>query len=121
MSGERGFTLVEVLVAGLVLSVVLLGVAAMTIAASGQLHRGGEQTAATTLVQQRIEWLRNQGYEASDLSAGTTSEALTGTYAGYTRTTTIQDDTPRAGVKRIVVATDTPSGLTVQAVSLISE
>ena len=47
--------------AALVLVLVLLGVASMVLTGRGQLHRSGEQTAATTLVQQRIEWLRNQG------------------------------------------------------------
>lgn len=121
MKNSDGFTLIEVLVAGLVLVIVLLGVASMSLTARGELNRSGEQTTATTLVQQHIEWLRNQGYEASDLAAGTTNETLGGTYAGYTRTTTIQDDTPRAGIKQVTLTMSTPSGLSFETVSLIAE
>ena len=121
MNKSNGFTLVEVLVAGIVLVLVLLGVVSMSLAAHGQLHRSGEQTAATTLAQQRMEWLRNQGYDATDLTAGTTNETLGGTYAGYTRTTTVQDDTPRAGVKQLAVTTNTPSGLRCELVSLLAD
>ena len=46
---------------------------------------------------------------------------LTGDYAGYTRVTTIQNDTPRAGVKQITVVTSTPSGMATQVVALIAE
>jgi Tfp pilus assembly protein PilV len=121
VKNSDGFALVEVLVAGLVLVLVLLGLASISLSARGQLRRSGEQTAATTLVGQRIEWLRNQGYDADDLTAGTTTENLSGTYAGYTRTTTVQDDSPRAGVKQVTVTANTPSGLRFEAVSLIAE
>ena len=121
MNGSDGFSLVEVLVAGLLLLLMLLGVASMSLTAFHQLDRGGDQTVATTLAQQRIEWLRNQGYASNDLNAGTTTETLSGDYVGYGRTTQILVDTPRAGVKQVSVTTMTPDGLTVSVVSLVAE
>lgn len=121
MKNEQGFTLIEVLIAGAILVIVLLGVAAMTLSAYGQLSRSGEQTVATTLSQQRIEWLRNQGYASSDLNAGTTVETLGATYAGYTRTSTVMADTPRSGVKQVTVRTVAPSGLAFEVVSLVGQ
>ena len=118
MRNDRGFTLIEVLVAGALISVALLGMAGMMTVSYSTLGRSGEQTAATVLVQQRMEWLRNRGFTNGSLNAGTTTETLTGTYAGYTRITTIADNTPRAGVKQITVRTDTPSGISVQSTSL---
>ena len=121
MRDQSGFSLVEVLVAGALLVVVLLAVAGMSLTAFGHLGRSGEQTSAAALGQQRVEWLRNQDWSSADLSAGTTTEVLAGTYAGFVRTTTVQDDTPRAGVKRLTVATTTPSGRGASVVALLAE
>jgi Tfp pilus assembly protein PilV len=121
MRPNDGFALIEVLVAGLVLMLTLLGAAAVLLSAFGQLDRSGEQTAAVALGQQRVEWLRNQAYTASELAAGTRTELLTGIYEGYTRVTKIVDDSPRAGVKTITVVTSTPGGMSTQIVALLAE
>lgn len=120
MSDESGFTLIEVLVASVVLVMALLGVATMCLAAYAHLARSGEETQAVILGQQRIEWLRNQGYAAGAMSAGTTTEVLSGTFNGYSRVTVITNDTPRAGVKQIAVSITTPSGLEVQVAGLLA-
>jgi Tfp pilus assembly protein PilV len=119
VSRSDGFTLIEVLVAAGLLTLVLLGVASMSLAAQGQVFRSGEQTVATMLGQQRIEWLRNQGHGSADLTAGTVTELLGGNYAGFTRTTVVQDDTPVAGIKQVTITTVTPKGLAVTVVSLV--
>ena len=121
MRRDDGFTLVEVLLASAIMLTVLLGVATMSLTAQSHLARSGQQTAATMVSRQRVEWLRNQGYASSDLAAGTTTETLTGTYAGYTRTTTVLNNTPRAGVKQVTVTTTAPSGVGVTVVSLVAE
>ncbi len=118
MNDANGFTLVEVLLAGALISVALIGMAGTMTGAYSTLGRSGDQTTAAVLDQQRLEWLRNQGFTSGALSAGTTTENLTGTYAGFTRITTIVDNTPRAGVKRLTVQTTAPSGMSVQSVSL---
>jgi Tfp pilus assembly protein PilV len=118
---SSGFPLIEVLVGGFVVVLALLGVATMCLAAYGHLDRSGEQTQAVILGQQRIEWLRNQGYSSSAMSAGTTTEVLTGTYANYSRVTVVQDGTPRSGVKQISVTVTTPSGIDVQVVGLLAD
>jgi prepilin-type N-terminal cleavage/methylation domain-containing protein len=120
MRAERGFTLVEVMVACALFSVALLAMAGMMTAAYGTIDKSGEQTAASVLSQQRMEWLRNQAFTAGSLNAGTTTETLTGTYAGYSRVTTIVNNTPRAGVKRFTVQTTAPSGINVQTVSYMT-
>jgi len=117
----KQFTLVEVLVASVLASGALLGTVGMLLQAYGTLDRSGEHTAAAQLGQQRIEWLRNRPFAGSDLAAGTVTETLSGTYAGYTRITTIVDNTPRAGVKRVSVRTTTPAGLVVDMTSLVAQ
>ena len=120
MRSERGFTLIEVLLAIGVMSVALLAMSGMMTTSYRTIDRSGEHTAATVLSMQRLEFLRNQAFTSSTLSAGTTTETLTGTYAGYSRITTIVDNTPRNGVKRLTVRTNAPSGVSAQSVSYMT-
>jgi len=117
---ERGFTLIEVLVASVLVVVALLGAATMTLTASAQVNRGAQETLAVSMGEQRLEFLKNQGYTSGNLAAGTTTETLTGDFAGYVRTTTITDNVPQANVKRIVIATTTPSGMSCTITGLIA-
>ena len=57
-----GFTLTEVLIAIVVLSVGLLGLSAMMIVASGSLAFGKKLTTATTLAQDKIEEIKQTPY-----------------------------------------------------------
>jgi prepilin-type N-terminal cleavage/methylation domain-containing protein len=120
MKNERGFTLIEVLLAVGLISVALLAMSGMMTTAYRTIDRSGEHTAASVLCLQRLEFLRNQAFTSSTLNAGTTTETLTGTYAGYSRITTIVDNTPRAGVKRLTVQTSAPSGVSAQTVSYMT-
>ena len=120
MKSEEGFSLVEVLLACTLLMITLLSAALMALTAYGTLDRSGEATTVLALSQQRIEWLRNQGYTSGALAAGTTTETLVGTYAGYVRTTTIQDNVPRTGVKQVTVSIRSLSGATTRVVALIA-
>lgn len=113
MSDSRGFTLVEVMVCAAIIAIALIPAAAVMVTAYGTLDRAGEQTTALVLGEQRIELLRNQAFTSATLNAGTTNETLVGTYAGYTRATTIVDNSPRNGVKTITVTTTSPVGMTV--------
>jgi prepilin-type N-terminal cleavage/methylation domain-containing protein len=121
MRDSEGFTLIEVLIAAAVLSLVLLGGAVMHVSAYGNLQQSGRHTTAAELGQQHMEWLRNQGYASADLGAGTTTVTLGGDYTGYTRTTIVQDATPRAGVKQVTVIMTTPSGISARATTLVAE
>jgi len=90
---QQGFTLVE-----LVLVIVVVALASVPIL--GQFSQASQsllldeaiQTAGQ-LAQERAEAVlavrRNQGYAA--IPTGTTSEVLTGNYAGYTRSVTVND------------------------------
>ncbi len=120
MRKAAGFSLVEVLIAAAILAVALLAIASMFPTAYRTVDWSGDQTVAVTLAQQRLEWLRNQTYTSAPLAAGTTTENLTGTYVGYTRTTTIQVDTPTSGVRQVAVTVAAPSGRNVQVLSLIA-
>ncbi len=121
MRKADGFSLVEVLIAAAILAVALLAIASMFPTAHTNVDWSGERTAAATLAEQRLEWLRNQTYTSAALAAGTTTENLTGNYAGYTRTTAIQDDVPMVGVKQVTMTVATPSGKSVGLVTVVTQ
>lgn len=121
MSTAKGFSLVEVLIATAIVAIAFLAIASMFPTAYQNVDWSGEQTTAAALAEQRLEWLMNQSYASAPLTAGTTTENLAGNYVGYTRTTTIQDDTPMPGVKDVRVTVATPAGRSVQLVTVITQ
>lgn len=60
---QKGFTLLEVLVAGAILTIGLLGIAAMMITAIQANAQGRKISVATNLTQQRIEEMKNIPFE----------------------------------------------------------
>jgi prepilin-type N-terminal cleavage/methylation domain-containing protein len=121
MNNTRGFTVIEVLFAAVIVAVALVGIAGLFPTAYRTVDWSGEETVAVTLAKQRLEWLRNQPFTAAPMDAGTTTETLAGDYTGYTRTTSIQDNTPIAGVKQVTVTVATPARRTAQILSLIAQ
>lgn len=120
MKRERGFTLVELMVAVTLTAGAVLAISAMSLTAYHRVNRSGQTTSALGVAEQRTEWLRNQPYDSAALAPGTQTEPLSGFYAGYTLTTRIESDTPVAGIKQVTVMATPPSGKSVQLVSLIS-
>lgn len=120
MKGMKGFSTVEALIAASVIAVGLLAIASMFPIAYGNVDQSGEQTVAISLALQRIELLKNQSY--ASLASGTTTESSIVGYTGYTRTTTIQDNTPTTGMKQVTVTVTTPTaGRSVQLMSLMAK
>jgi prepilin-type N-terminal cleavage/methylation domain-containing protein len=106
MKTNKGFTLVEVLVAMAVFSVALLQLGSMQIAASQVSSAAGRLTRATALAQDKIEQLLALPYNDVTLDDQTPVGQPT-TYTelnppqGYTITWNVDADTPVAGVKTI--------------------
>jgi prepilin-type N-terminal cleavage/methylation domain-containing protein len=65
-SRERGFTLLELMVAIAILSIGILAVATMQSSAIRANHRGYRLTESTTLAQDRLEYLISQPYDDLD-------------------------------------------------------
>jgi type IV pilus modification protein PilV len=97
ITDSDGFTLIEVLIAIIVLVIGLLGVVgvATTVISGNTLAR--ELTTATTLAQDKIEELKSADY-ATITTGDDTQESI------YTRTWTVTADSPVAGMKTISVA-----------------
>ena len=99
MSGlrnNRGFTLVEIMIAVFILVVALLGLISVTVMVIKGNSFSKTMTTATTLAKDKMEQLKNTGYDS--LAGGTdTVESI------FTRTWTITSDSPATGMKTIEV------------------
>ena len=120
MRTDKGFTLVELMVAVVLTAGAVLTISSMSLMAYQRVNRSGQTTSALGVAEQRTEWLRGQPYDSAALAPGAQTESLEGVYAGYTLTTRVENDVPVAGVKQVTVMARTPSGKSVQLVSLIS-
>ena len=106
MQDEKGLTLLEVLVAMVVLSLGLLALAKMQITAIQVNATSGRLTQGTAIAQDQVEQLMALPYTDAKLDDQTpVGEVTTYTEArpaqGYTVTWTVDQDTPAVGVKTI--------------------
>ena len=102
IENNKGFTLIEVLVAMVILSVGLLGTAALITGIINSNKLSNRISTATVLAQDKIEEIRGVGY------AGAGAEAGTEPYGGvnfplYKRITGVVAGDPAAGMKKITV------------------
>jgi type IV pilus modification protein PilV len=106
--GARGFTLMEVLITMLLLSVGLLGVAALT----GRIMHGNylskNITTATVIAETRLEDIRRAGYAAA--AAGNVTDAVTMDGVPFSRLTSIAADSPVANTKTVTVTVSWDAG-----------
>jgi prepilin-type N-terminal cleavage/methylation domain-containing protein len=71
---EAGFTLIELLIAVFILSVVLLGISSMVYSVMRSTSNSKETSTATTLMQDKMETLKNTGL--ASLTPGTDTVPL---------------------------------------------
>ena len=97
---ENGFTLLEVLIAIVILTAGLLGMAALTVGIINGNKLSNDQTTATTLAQDKMEDIQRVGY------SGVTNETkvlLSSPYDDYKREVTVTVDSPATGMKTVSV------------------
>jgi prepilin-type N-terminal cleavage/methylation domain-containing protein len=102
---ERGFTLVEILVATVILSVGLLGIAGFTTAVMRGNAFSNRMTTAVMLAQEKMEDVRRVGYSGMPSGDETITEdyGFIANYAPYKRVTFTDAESPAAGMKRVTV------------------
>jgi type IV pilus assembly protein PilV len=102
---EKGFTLLEILVALSILSIGLLGMAGLTTSIIHGNTLSKKVTTATTLGQDRMEHFRRLGYSGTPSTDTTTEENYNSIpdYPFYKRVSFIDVNSPSAGMKTITV------------------
>ena len=97
---EKGFTLLEVLIAISIFAIGILGVASMQITAIGGNTSARTHTEAATWAADRVERLMALPYTHADLAQGNHNAPNEGIYA---ISWTVTDDTPITNTKTIAV------------------
>lgn len=97
VGGDAGFTLIEILIAMVILAIGLLGVAAMQLHSISGNAYGMKLNGATERIQIRMEALRNLTYD-DVVSKEEKMDA-----EGFTRKTIVKKNTPEPGSKTVVV------------------
>ena len=99
----NGFTLIEILIATVIITVASLGVVSLTIGIIRGNSFSKRLTIATTLAQDRLENVKRLGYSNAGTAAGTENYGTIANYAGYKRVTSVADNTPDSNIKTIEV------------------
>ncbi len=102
-NNNSGFTLMEVLVAMLILSVGLLGTAALITGIINSNKLSNRISAATVLAQDKMEEIRGVGYDDAEDEDGTEDYNIIPNYPLYKRITDVVAGDPAAGMKKITV------------------
>ena len=102
---NKGFTLIEIMIAIFILVVALLGLISVTVMVIKGNSFSKTMTTATTLAKDKMEEMKNLGYSGTSSSDITTTEGYNSitNYPTYKRDTKIDVASPAAGMKTIEV------------------
>lgn len=98
-----GFTLLEVMIALLILGIGLLGLGSLQIVAIRSNAVSSEMTYATMLSESRLEAFRNLDYDAVSSGSETVAADTETKGIAYNLQWTVNDDTPGTDMKTIVL------------------
>jgi type IV pilus assembly protein PilV len=98
---DKGFTLIEVLIAITVLTIGILAVSTMQVSSIWGNAFASRQTVGTTIALDRMEKLMSLSYENTDLAAGSHSDPSPP--SGYSIVWDVEDDSPLDNAKRVFV------------------
>jgi Tfp pilus assembly protein PilV len=112
--GERGFTMIETVVALVVMMIVGLGAASLFVYATRNNSGAADRAAALAIAQQRMERLRSVSFDDASFTVGTTNLTVTSAGRRY-RVQTVICDTAACGasatLKKITIqVTPTSAG-----------
>jgi len=132
-SDERGLTLVEILIALVVISVGLVGIAIVVPVSSEAIQQGGQLSRATFLAEQTLEqarlatWTSAPSVDCLGVSGGDTPPAPTGagchgaTVSRFPDETSVGGDPAYRRILRVVDCSATPcAGVTDAALRLVT-
>lgn len=115
---QQGFTLLEVLVTIVILSIGLLGIAGLTTGVIRGNHFSKNITSATAAAQTQLEAIKSRGY-AEAVEANFPADIVNMGGMSFNRTTTITADSPATNMKTASVTVNwTDSNNTARSVIL---
>ncbi|NQT10837.1 MAG: prepilin-type N-terminal cleavage/methylation domain-containing protein [Desulfobacteraceae bacterium] len=117
-NNNSGFTLMEVLVAMLILSVGLLGMAALITGIINSNKLSNRISAATVLAQDKMEDIKRIGYSNA---VSETKASMSSPYDKYEREVTVVDDSPAANMKTVTVTVYWESSKSVSLQTILSQ
>ncbi len=97
----RGFSMIELLVAMLILSTGLLGLGRLTIGVIEGNLRSRDRGVATLLAQDRIETVKGRG--SGGMAVTTENYGSMPGFSRYKRVTEVRQDVPEAGLNTVTV------------------
>jgi type IV pilus assembly protein PilV len=100
---KNGFSLIEILIATVIITIVSLGIATLTVGIMRGNSFSKRLTTAATLVQDRLEDVKRLGYAKAGDAVGTQSYGSIASFSGYKRVVTVTNDAPAANMKTINV------------------
>jgi type IV pilus assembly protein PilV len=103
MTDKNGFTLIEVMIAVIIIAIGTLGAASLTVSVIHGNAFSKRITTATTLAQDRIEDIKRLAYKNANLLEGTENYGSILNYEGYKRVTSISNNSPILGMKTVNV------------------
>lgn len=98
---QAGFSAVETIVAVVLFGILMLGFAGVFPMGMRTVEKGERMSVGTSLAQDEIERLKQLRVNDPDLAAGDHVDAGNPLLGAYTRSWSITDDDPMAGMKRL--------------------
>ena len=114
---DKGFTLIEIMVAVTLLSIGLLGMAGLTVGIMRGNSLSSQVTTATALAQAQMEDIKRVGYSGAAWSTEDYN-SIAG-YPLYRRVTEVDVDTPNVGMKTVTITVSWDSNASSIAVETI--
>jgi type IV pilus assembly protein PilV len=99
----NGFTLVEILIATVIITITSLGIATLTAGVIRGNSFSKRLTTATTLAQDRLEQAKRMGYTNAGSIAGIENYGNIANYTGYKRVTSVTNNTPMSNTMNVNV------------------
>ncbi len=100
---QRGFTLIEIMVAVTLLSVGLLGMAGLTVGIMRSNSLSNQVTTATALAQAKMEDIKRVGYSGVAEGKSTDDYNDISGYPLYKRVTDVDVESPDPGMKTVTI------------------
>jgi type IV pilus assembly protein PilV len=99
----EGFTLIEVMIGMVILTIISLGLASLTVSTIRGNAFSQRLTTATTLAQDRLEQIKRLGYGNAATAVGTEAYGTIASFTGFRRVTEVATNTPVTNVTTVTV------------------